>query len=82
MKGIRLLHGTVFVTDGLFTVRVLSDGTVESSPISYFVLERDLSTEPPDRWEYITEAEILSLPASNEIRALFDKLNKLTGRKK
>lgn len=61
MKGIRLSHGTIFVTDGIVTVRLLTSGECGASPISYAVLEHDLSTEPPSSREYISEGEIRAL---------------------
>ena len=62
LQGIRLSHGVIFVTDGRITVRLLPSGTCEASPISYFVLEHDLASEPPSKWEYLTKGDILSLP--------------------
>ena len=61
MKGIRLSHGTVFVTDGLTTIRLLPSGECGASPIAYEVLEWDLRTEPPESWEYLTESDIRAL---------------------
>lgn len=62
MKGIRLSHGTIFVKDGITTVRLLKSGECGISPISYEVVEWDLRTEPPETWEYISEEEIRALP--------------------
>ena len=62
LRGIRLSHGAVFVTDGTFTVRLLPSGECGPSPISYMVLEHDLAFEPPSTWEYLTEGDILALP--------------------
>ena len=62
LRGIRLSHGAVFVTDGTFTVRLLPSGKCDLSPILYMVLERDLAFEPPSTWEYLTEGDILALP--------------------
>ena len=76
MEGIRLSHGGVFVTNGISTVRILKNGEVGYSPISYFVLERDLSTEPPSSWEYMTDGEIRSLPEWDKISALFEKIGR------
>ena len=76
MQGIRLSHGVVFVTNGISTVRILKNGEVGYSPISYFVLERDLSTEPPSSWEYMTDREIRSLPEWDKISALFEKIGR------
>ena len=81
LKGIRLSHGAVFVTDGLFTVRHLPSGECGPSPISYGVLEHDLATEPPDRWDYLTEGEILSLPEGEKILAAFRSLRDLFEKK-
>lgn len=81
LKGIRLSHGAVFVTDGLFTVRHLPSGECGPSPISYWVLEHDLATELPDRWDYLTEGEILSLPEGKKILAAFRSLRDLIEKK-
>ncbi len=74
MKGIRLASGAVFVSDGRYTVRLLSSGACDISPVAYEVLEWDLRTEPPDKWEYLTESEILALPggAFEKIRKVLD----------
>ena len=61
MRGIKLQNGTVFATDGLFTVRLLSNGECTPSPIPYMVLEWDLRTENPNTWEYLTESDIKGL---------------------
>ena len=39
MKGVRLSNGTVFVSDGLITVKMSKDGECGASPIAYEVLE-------------------------------------------
>jgi hypothetical protein len=81
MKGIRLSHGVIFATDGLITVRLSKSGECEVSPIEYEVLEWDLRTEPPEKWEYVSEAELRALPdgAYDRIAAVFDKVRKLIG---
>ena len=62
MKGIRLSHGVVFVSDGLNTVRLLPDGECGASPITLPALEWDLRTEPPSSWDYLDENDIKNLP--------------------
>ena len=62
MKGIKLKNGTIFATDGIFTVRLLSNGVCTLSPIPYMVVEWDLRTENPETWEYLTESDIIYLP--------------------
>ena len=62
LKGIRLSHGVVFVTDELNTIRLLPTGECGTSPITYPALERDMCFEPPNRWEYLSEADIRALP--------------------
>ncbi len=76
MKGIRLSHGVVFVYDGLVTVRLSKSGECGASSISYPVLERDLCTEPPSTWEYLTEEDIrgLSDGGYDKITAAFEKI--------
>ena len=78
MKGIRLSHGVIFVTDGLVTVRLLPSGECGVSPISYNVLEWDLRTESPDKWEYITDADIRSLPGggTQKIISAFERAHR------
>ena len=79
MKGIRLSHGAVFVTDGRLTVRLLPSGACGISPVSYNVLEWDLRTESPDSWEYLSEAEIRALPdgGAEKILAAFDNARRI-----
>ena len=76
MKGIRLSHGTIFVTDGVWTVRLLRSGECDVSPVLYSVIEWEMSKEPMDKWEYITEYEIKTLPDGgyDKIKAVFDKI--------
>ena len=62
MKGIKLSHGVIFVTDGTHTVRLLKDGKCGVSPILYESLEWDLRTEPPATYEYLTNGDIENLP--------------------
>jgi len=62
LKGIRMSHGAIFVTDGIVTVRLLPSGECTASPIPYAVLEHDLAFEAPETWEYINEHDILALP--------------------
>ena len=81
MKGIRLSHGTVFATDGLTTARLLKSGECGVSPIAYEVLEWDLRTEPPESWEYVSEAELRELPDGGYERllAVFEDVKKILG---
>ena len=81
MQGIRLSFGTVFVTDGLFTVRLLKNGECAPSPITYRNLEWDLRTEREDTWEYIYESDIRALPdgAYEKIKAVFDEMHSNVG---
>ena len=81
LRGIRLSHGAVFVTDGTFTVRLLPSGKCDLSPILYMVLERDLAFEPPSTWEYLTEGDILALPEVEKILAAFRSLRDLIEKK-
>ena len=77
MKGIRLSHGVIFVTDGLSTVRLLPNGECGTSPITYPSLEWDLRTEPPSSWHYITESDIKNLPDNGyeKIQAVFAEMD-------
>ncbi|MBE6645232.1 MAG: hypothetical protein E7612_07660 [Ruminococcaceae bacterium] len=81
MKGIRLSHGAIFVTDGVYTVRLLPSGECGSSPLPYHSLEWDLSSEPPHTWDYITEREIMNLPngGGEKILAAFAEVYALLG---
>ena len=78
MRGIRLSHGVLFVTDDHLTVRLLPSGECGASPISYEVLEWDLRTEPPDSWDYLDEAAIRALPDGGfeSIRSAFAKMRR------
>ena len=80
MQGIRLSFGTVFVTDGLFTIRLLKNGECTLSPITYRNLEWDLRTENPENWEYMTESDIRTLPdgAYEKIKAVFEEMHEKT----
>ena len=79
MKGIRLSHGVIFVTDGRLTMRLLPSGECGMSPITYKALEWDLRTEPPDRWEYISDYEIRSLPngGAERIQSAFEQSRRI-----
>ena len=81
MKGIRLSHGVIFVSDGLVTVKVKSNGECEISPISYEVLEWDLRCENPNSWDYVSEYELKLLPDGlyDKIVAVFEKTRKILG---
>lgn len=81
LKGIRLSHGAVFVTDGLHTVRLLPSGECGTSPILYGSLEWNLRTEPPETWDYVCEHELRSLPNGGyeKICAAFEKTRKTLG---
>ncbi|MBQ8447674.1 MAG: hypothetical protein IJX27_01930 [Clostridia bacterium] len=81
MKGIRLSHGVIFVTDGLHTVRLLPSGECGTSPVLYSVLEWELRTEPPHTWDYVYERELESLPGGGyeKICAAFERIYKTEG---
>ena len=76
MKGIKLSHGVIFVTDGTHTVRLLKDGTCGVSPILCESLEWDLKTEPPTSYEYLTEGDIINLPNGGyeKIKKVFETI--------
>ena len=80
MNGIRLSHGTVFVSDGLFTVRLLPTGECGPSPVLLSSLEWELRTEPPHTWDYMTDGEIRALPGGGfeKICAAFEKMYGVT----
>ncbi|MBE5743183.1 MAG: hypothetical protein E7358_00505 [Clostridiales bacterium] len=77
MKGIKLSHGTIFITDGLITVRVLASGQVGVSPVTYNTLEWELQSENPNGWDYLTAGEIESLEKYQEILLVFENTRKL-----
>ena len=81
MKGIILSSGAIFVTDGLITVRLCANGECGVSPISYSVLEWDLRMEDPNKWDYLTEGEIMNLPngAAEKILAEISKARSVLG---
>ena len=81
MEGIKLNNGTIFITDGLITVRLLASGECGLSPVLYSVVEWDLRTESPDSWEYLTEGEIMTLPngATEKILAEFSRARSILG---
>jgi hypothetical protein len=76
MRGIRLAHGVTFVEHEGLTVRISKSGEVDVSPVAFMVLEWDLRTEPPERWEYLSEGDIRALGEEivARIEALADTL--------
>ena len=58
MKGIRLSHGVIFVSDGVHTVKIKPTGECGISPILYDSLEWEMAHESPDKYEYLTQVEI------------------------
>ena len=80
MNGIRLSYGTVFVSDGLFTVRLSASGECEPSSVLLPSLEWELRTEPPHTWDYMTEAEIHALPNGGfeKILAVLERMHGVT----
>ena len=81
LKGIKLSHGVIFVSDGLLTVRVRKNGECGISPIAYEVLEWDLRCENPNSWDYMSEYELKALPDGlyDKITAVFEKTRKILG---
>ena len=79
MKGIKLSHGAIFVTDGIYTVRLSKDGRCGISPILYNNLEWDLKTERPETYEYLTERDIENLPDGGyeKIKKVFQEIYKV-----
>ena len=61
MIGIQIHGGALFVEHEGVTVRVKPGGKCEVSPVLYMVIEWDMRTEPPDRWEYVSESEIRAM---------------------
>ena len=61
MRGIKLSHGVYFVEYKGVTIRINQNLICELSPILLSSLEWDLRTEPPEKWEYMTEQDIISL---------------------
>ena len=76
MIGIRIRGGATFVEHEGVTVRVKRDGSCDVSPILYMVLEWDLRTEPPDRWDYVSEAEIKAMDGQvyEKVLAVVDRV--------
>ena len=83
MKGIALSFGTIFVTDGVHTLRKTKTAPWQLSPVSYQTIEWDLRAESPDTWTYLTEDEIKSLPEGGyeNILALFKDIQAKMGGK-
>ena len=78
MKGIRLSHGAVFVTDGVSTVALYPSGECSIARITYHTLEYSLASENPDTWEYLYEDDIRALPNGGyeKICAAFEKIKR------
>ena len=79
MRGIKLRHGVSFVEVDGITIRISKDGTCKLSQILLPSLEWDLRTEPPETWDYISEAEIASYGENTlrQIEAIVTKFNKI-----
>ena len=78
-KGIKMSHGAIFVTDGMLTLRYTEKSGWEPSKVTYFVLEHELSFEPPSTWDYVFEHELRELPNDgyNAMLAEFERIRKL-----
>lgn len=61
MIGIQIRNGALFVEHEGVTVRVTSTGECDVSPVLFMVLEWEMRTEPPERWEYLSESQIKAL---------------------
>ena len=61
MRGIQIRGGALFIEHEGITVRVMPDGTCDLSPVLLMALEWELHTEPPQRWDYLTESQIKAL---------------------
>ena len=61
MRGIRLSHGVTFIECDGATLRISANGKCEISPVSFASLEWELRTEKPEKWEYITTGEAMSI---------------------
>ena len=81
MKGIQIHGGALFVEHEGVTVRVRANGQCEVSPVLYMVLEWDLRTEPPDRWDYVTESDIRAMDNDvyGQILAIVSKVRSRRG---
>lgn len=79
MIGIQIRDGALFVEHEGVTVRVLADGTCDVSPVLYMVVEWDLRTEPPERWEYLTESQIKALEGGvyEKVLAVVNRVNSI-----
>ena len=60
MIGIMLSHGVLFVKHDGVTIKV-RNGECDVASIMYESLEWDLRTEPPEKWWYVSEAEIMDM---------------------
>ena len=82
MKAIRLSNNTIFVTDGLYTVRLLASGECGASPMMFFVLEWELQRDRPfEEWDYLSEQELKELPNGGfeKIQAAFAEMYDVLG---
>ena len=82
MRGVRLSHGVIFVTDGTHTVRLTPSGECDVSPILFNVLTWELEKDRPfEDWNYMSESEIRNLPDGvyQKIQTTFDRIYQILG---
>ena len=81
MKGIAYPFGTIFVTDGGYTLRKTKRTDWQISPVSFSSIEWDLRTENPNTWSYLSEQEIKQRPEldfsamSRLFTSVYEKMN-------
>ncbi len=79
MRGMQIKNGALFVEWGSLTYRCSEREGWGVSPISFSTLQWDMRSESPERYEYLTVGEILSLDSYGELKRLHEKNCKLLG---
>ena len=81
MVGIKIRDGALFVQHEGVTVRVTDDGNCDLSPVLFMVLEWEMRTEPPERWEYLSESRIKALDDGvyEKVLAVVSRVNSMLG---
>lgn len=84
MIGIRIKNGATFIKEGLFTFKVTRDGEVSVSDVMFEIVEHDMSHEPVDSWDYLTEGEIKAMDGGvyEKVIEMSEKINAMLNRGK
>ena len=82
MTGIRIKNGATFIKEGLFTFKVTGDTEVSVSDVMFEIVEHDMSHEPADSWDYLTEGDIKAMDGGvyEQVIEMSEKINAMLNR--